>query len=87
MAAFVCRFPGLPGLHIVIMPPTLLDQPPPLPPAVEAVLLEEWGELDPTVPPILEWMKQARVFHQFAHARDPFIVHLRGTWCCRRRTS
>ena len=23
---------------------------------------------------------EAEVFHEFAHARDPFVVHLRGTW-------
>eukprot|EP01050_Picozoa_sp_SAG11_P039228 SAG11_NODE_16402_length_548_cov_1.004454_1_plen_59_part_00 len=51
--------------------PAVLDQPPPLPAAVEAVLLEEWGDLDPEVPQILDWMKEARVFHQVSRKTRP----------------
>ena len=29
---------------------------------------------------ILSWMVEQKAFNQFAHGRDPFIVHLRGTW-------
>ena len=29
---------------------------------------------------ILKWMVEQKAFNQFAHGRDPFIVHLRGTW-------
>jgi hypothetical protein len=40
------------------------------------------ADIDPSqdVSPLLAFIAEAGVFHEFAHARDPFAVHLRGTW-------
>jgi len=53
---------------------------PAMPPKVEAVLHENWALLDHDADRMLSWIKGEKVFHEFAHARDPFYVHLRGTW-------
>uniref|UniRef100_A0A6T0V389 DUF6817 domain-containing protein n=1 Tax=Alexandrium monilatum TaxID=311494 RepID=A0A6T0V389_9DINO len=53
---------------------------PPMPPKILATLHEDWHLLDPEAPRMLDWVKSVKVFHEFAHARDPFHVHLRGTW-------
>jgi hypothetical protein len=55
---------------------------PKMPAPIKALLHDRYEEIDPTqdIKPLLEFIAQAEVFHEFAHARDPFVVHLRGTW-------
>ena len=53
---------------------------PPMPSGIESIIHEEWNDLDAEADRMLGWMKKARVFHEFAHGRAPFIQHLRGTW-------
>ena len=53
---------------------------PRMPWQVEAIIQTEYSKLDPEVNEILNWMRDQKAFNQFAHGRDPFIVHLRGTW-------
>jgi len=66
-----------------VIPPTsanLRALAPPMPPKILATLHEDWNALDPEAERMLNWIHEVRVFHEFAHARDPFYVHLRGTW-------
>jgi hypothetical protein len=51
-----------------------------MPPKIQAVIHEEWQELDTSAEEILQWMKQQRVFHEFAQGRAPFFSHLRGSF-------
>ena len=53
---------------------------PPMPPLIESTPLEEWVDLDAEIEPILAFIKDAKVFHEFAHGRATFVSHLRGTW-------
>eukprot|EP01047_Picozoa_sp_COSAG01_P019944 COSAG01_NODE_1123_length_11617_cov_13.832769_6_plen_255_part_00 len=53
---------------------------PKMPALIESTLQETWADLDDDIEPILAFMKDARVFHQFAHGRATFMSHLRGTW-------
>ena len=53
---------------------------PKMPAKINAIIHEEWELLDSEAPRLLQYIKDARVFHQFAHARDTFVSHLRGTW-------
>ena len=53
---------------------------PRMPASVEAILQTDYNKLDPDAENILCWMREKKAFNQFAHGRDPFIVHLRGTW-------
>lgn len=60
--------------------PALRTRAPPVPPKIVAVLHEDWSALDRDADRMLAWIREAGVFHEFAHARDPFYIHLRGTW-------
>ena len=53
---------------------------PRMPKSVESIIQYEYNDLDPGMENILQWMRDQKTFNQFAHGRDPFIVHLRGTW-------
>jgi hypothetical protein len=55
---------------------------PRMPGPIKALLHERYAAIDPSqdIQPLLDFMSGAKVFHEFAHARDPFVVHLRGTW-------
>jgi len=53
---------------------------PAMPRKILATLHEDWNFLDPEADRMLNWIRSVGVFHEFAHARDPFYVHLRGTW-------
>ena len=53
---------------------------PRMPKSVEAIIQTDYNKLDPDVENILRWMRDKKAFNQFSHGRDPFIVHLRGTW-------
>ena len=62
--------------------PALRALAPRMPEPIRALLHERYEDIDPTqeITPLLDFMREAEVFHEFAHARDPFVVHLRGTW-------
>ena len=53
---------------------------PRMPPALHAILHERYEHCDPELPNILQWMRDQEAFTQFAHGRDPFYTHLKGTW-------
>ena len=53
---------------------------PAMPAGIESIIHEEWDDLDADAGRMLGWMKETRVFHEFAHGRAPFIQHLRNTW-------
>mmetsp|Transcript_75032 Transcript_75032/g.160724 ORF Transcript_75032/g.160724 Transcript_75032/m.160724 type:complete len:446 (-) Transcript_75032:88-1425(-) len=61
-------------------PPAMRTLAPAMPWKIDAVLHEEWNRLDTDAEKMLGWIREQRIFHEFAHGRDPFYVHLRGTW-------
>ena len=48
--------------------------------SLHAILHERYDLCDPDIPNILQWMRDQEAFSQFAHGRDPFYTHLKGTW-------
>ena len=71
-----------PGEEPGVMSGSLRALAPRMPEPIRALLHERYEDIDPTqeITPLLDFMREAEVFHEFAHARDPFVVHLRGTW-------
>lgn len=57
-----------------------LSAAPAVPQKILATLHEDWTAFDPEADRLLGWIRSVHAFHEFAHARDPFHVHLRGTW-------
>ena len=74
--------PPLPAARRSLTMASLRTLAPAMPPAIKAMLHEKYEEIDPaqSITPLLDFIKEAEVFHEFAHARDPFVVHLRRTW-------
>ena len=51
-----------------------------MPPLVDAMIHMRWGELDSEGDRLIETLRALEPLHSFAHARDTFYEHLRGTW-------
>ena len=51
-----------------------------MPPLVDAMIHMRWGELDNEGDRLIETLRALEPLHSFAHARDTFYEHLRGTW-------
>ena len=51
-----------------------------MPPLVDAMIHMRWAELDNEGDRLIETLRALEPLHSFAHARDTFYEHLRGTW-------
>ena len=51
-----------------------------MPPLVHAMIYMRWAELDSEGERLMESLRALDPLHSFAHARDTFYEHLRGTW-------
>mmetsp|Transcript_24943 Transcript_24943/g.63309 ORF Transcript_24943/g.63309 Transcript_24943/m.63309 type:complete len:391 (-) Transcript_24943:66-1238(-) len=51
-----------------------------MPPLVDAMIHMRWAELDDEGDRLMETLRAIAPLHSFAHARDTFYEHLRGTW-------
>ena len=51
-----------------------------MPPLVDAMIHMRWAELDDEGDRLMESLRAIAPLHSFAHARDTFYEHLRGTW-------
>ena len=53
---------------------------PRMPDTIHAIIQQEPENHDPEIPGILRWMRDQKAFNQFAHGRDTFYTHLKGTY-------
>ena len=51
-----------------------------MPSLVDAMIHMRWAELDDEGDRLMESLRAIAPLHSFAHARDTFYEHLRGTW-------
>ena len=56
------------------------EMPVTMPPLVDAMIHMRWAELDDEGDRLMESLCAFEPLHSFAHARDTFYEHLRGTW-------
>ena len=63
--------PPLPAARRSLTMASLCTLAPAMPPAIKAMLHEKYEEIDPTqsITPLLDFIKEAEMFHEFAHAR------------------